>query len=147
MDRRALITTAGALALTGCATPTSNQNNGSGFNSNQSAPDKAATYTRDELVPAVSDFFGVTVESAGAVIEKVFGDNGRPTGYIAGEEASAAVTVGARYGNGRARPSASTWAATPAGSSSCATTCSTPTPFSGAFPASTARPIWSAAWA
>ena len=100
MDRRALITTAGALALTGCATPTSNQNNGSGFNSNQSAPDKAATYTRDELVPAVSDFFGVTVESAGAVIEKVFGDNGRPTGYIAGEEASAAVTVGARYGNG-----------------------------------------------
>ncbi len=101
MDRRALITTAGALVLTGCASKpdTASKGNG-GFNSNQSAPDKAATYTRDELVPAVSDFFGVTVESAGAVIEKVFGDNGRPTGYIAGEEASAAITVGARYGNG-----------------------------------------------
>ncbi|MEI7932874.1 MAG: DUF1134 domain-containing protein [Alphaproteobacteria bacterium] len=99
MDRRALITAAGALAVTGCSTTTSSPNSG-GFNGNQSTGDKVATYTRDELVPAVSDFFGVTVESAGAVIEKVFGDNGRPTGYIAGEEGSAALTVGARYGRG-----------------------------------------------
>ncbi len=97
MDRRALITTAGAFALTGCAT---SNGDSSGYNSNQNAGEKAATYTRDELVPTVSDFFGVTVESAGAVIEKVFGDNGRPTGYIAGEEGSAALTVGARYGSG-----------------------------------------------
>lgn len=60
----------------------------------------AETYSRDELVNKVSDFFGVTAEAAGAVISKVFKDNGRPTGYIAGEEGSAAITVGLRYGKG-----------------------------------------------
>ena len=48
----------------------------------------------------MSDFLGVTAESAGAVIERVFRDNGRPTGYIAGEEASGAISIGARYGRG-----------------------------------------------
>jgi hypothetical protein len=60
----------------------------------------AETYSRDELVNKVSDFFGVTAEAAGAVISKVFKDNGQPTGYIAGEEGSAAITVGLRYGKG-----------------------------------------------
>ena len=62
--------------------------------------ERADTYTREELVPTVSDFLGVTAESAGAAIERLFRDNGRPTGYIAGEEGSAAITVGARYGRG-----------------------------------------------
>jgi hypothetical protein len=61
---------------------------------------RAETYSREELVGAVSDFFGVTAESAGAAIERIFKDNGRPTAYIAGEEASAAITVGLRYGRG-----------------------------------------------
>ncbi|MEI9890551.1 MAG: EipA family protein [Caulobacteraceae bacterium] len=39
-------------------------------------------------------------EAAGAVISKAFKDNGQPTGYIAGEEGSAAITVGLRYGKG-----------------------------------------------
>jgi hypothetical protein len=60
----------------------------------------AETYSRDEIVNSVSDFFGVGAESAGALIEKVFKDNGRPTGYVAGEEGSAAITVGLRYGKG-----------------------------------------------
>ena len=60
----------------------------------------AETYSRDEIVNSVSDFFGVTAEAAGAIVEKIFHDNGRPTGYIAGEEASAAITVGLRYGKG-----------------------------------------------
>jgi hypothetical protein len=60
----------------------------------------AQTYSRDELVNQVSDFFGVTAEAAGAVITHVFNDNGRPTGYIAGEEASGAFGVGLRYGKG-----------------------------------------------
>ena len=60
----------------------------------------AETYSRDELVNKVSDFFGVTAEAAGAVISKAFKDNGQPTGYIAGEEGSAAITVGLRYGKG-----------------------------------------------
>lgn len=61
---------------------------------------KADTYSRDELVNKVSDFFGVAAEAAGAVISKAFKDNGQPTGYIAGEEASGAFTVGLRYGKG-----------------------------------------------
>jgi hypothetical protein len=61
---------------------------------------KAETYSSDELVNALSDFFGVTAESAGAAIERIFKENGRPTAYIAGEEASGALTIGLRYGRG-----------------------------------------------
>ena len=52
------------------------------------------------MVDRVSDFMGVTAESAGAAIEKVFKEKGRPTGYIAGEEGSGAIAIGARYGRG-----------------------------------------------
>lgn len=60
----------------------------------------APTYSRDELVTGVSNFLGVTAETAGAAIERVFRDNGRPTGYVAGEEASGAFIGGLRYGKG-----------------------------------------------
>jgi hypothetical protein len=43
---------------------------------------------------------GVTAESAGAAVERIFARNGRPSGYIAGTEASGAFMVGARYGKG-----------------------------------------------
>jgi hypothetical protein len=61
---------------------------------------KAETYSNDELVNQVSDFFGVTAEKAGGIIERVFRDNGRPTGYIAGQEGSGAFGIGLRYGEG-----------------------------------------------
>lgn len=61
---------------------------------------QAETYSRDELVTNVSNFFGVTAENAAAVIEKAFRDHGQPTGYIAGEEGSAAFALGLRYGKG-----------------------------------------------
>lgn len=60
----------------------------------------AETYSHDELVTGVSNFLGVTAETAGAAVERVFRDNGRPTGYVAGEEASAAFIGGLRYGKG-----------------------------------------------
>jgi hypothetical protein len=60
----------------------------------------APTYDEDEIVHRVSDFMGVAAETAGAVVEKTFKDNGRPTGYIAGEEASGAFVFGLRYGRG-----------------------------------------------
>lgn len=60
----------------------------------------AETYSRDEIVNSVSDFLGVTAEAAGGIVERIFGQYGRPTGYVAGEEAAAAITVGARYGRG-----------------------------------------------
>jgi hypothetical protein len=64
------------------------------------APQPAPTFSADELTHRVSDFMGVTAESAGAIIEKTFKDNGRPTAYIAGEEGSGAFFVGLRYGKG-----------------------------------------------
>jgi hypothetical protein len=60
----------------------------------------AQTYTRDEIVNTVSDFLGVTAESAGAAIESIFRDNGSPTGYVAGEELAGAIGLGLRYGSG-----------------------------------------------
>jgi hypothetical protein len=62
--------------------------------------DGPRTYSTDEIVNATSDFLGVTAEAAGAAIERIFRENGRPTAYIAGEEGSAAITIGARYGRG-----------------------------------------------
>jgi hypothetical protein len=58
------------------------------------------TFSREEIVSSVSDFMGVTAESAGGAVERIFARNGRPTAYIAGEEASGAIVVGARYGRG-----------------------------------------------
>lgn len=63
-------------------------------------PTPAEPFTREEMVNNVSDFLGVTAEAAGGAIERVFKENGRPTAYIAGQEASGAISVGARYGHG-----------------------------------------------
>jgi hypothetical protein len=58
------------------------------------------TFSQEEIVTAVSGFFGATAQAAGAAVERIFRENGRPTGYVAGEEVSGAVTVGLRYGEG-----------------------------------------------
>ena len=58
------------------------------------------TYTENEIVKAVSDFFGVTSEAAARAVETVFHRYGRPNGYIVGEEGSGAIVVGVRYGDG-----------------------------------------------
>ncbi|MDB5541013.1 MAG: hypothetical protein JWQ89_2740 [Devosia sp.] len=67
---------------------------------NYPAQSKAEPYSREEIVNNVSDFMGVTAEAAGGAVEKVFSKNGRPTAYIAGEEGSGAIGIGARYGRG-----------------------------------------------
>jgi hypothetical protein len=64
------------------------------------ASTQAQTYSREDIVASASDFLGVTAESAGAAIERIFRDNGRPTGYMAGQEVSAAFIGGLRYGKG-----------------------------------------------
>ncbi len=73
-----------------------------GSNGNTPAYDtgRAQTYSADEMIRATSDFLGVTAESAGAAIEKIFKERGQPTGYIAGEEGSGAFVAGLRYGRG-----------------------------------------------
>ena len=57
-------------------------------------------YDRSEIVNGVSDFLGVSSESAASAVERIFKDQGRPTAYIAGEEGSAAFFGGVRYGKG-----------------------------------------------
>src|SRR3989338_2781533 len=74
--------------------------NDQGSGSNYPGPAPAEPFTRAEMVKHVSDFLGVTAEAAGGAIERVFRDNDRPTAYIAGQEASGAISVGARYGKG-----------------------------------------------
>lgn len=58
------------------------------------------TYDQDSTLKAATDFFGSTTEGLAKVIEKAFREQGRPNGYIRGEEVAGAVTVGLRYGEG-----------------------------------------------
>ena len=59
------------------------------------------TYDKDTVLQEAKGFFGETTAGLAGVIEKAFADQGRPNGYIKGEEVSAALGVGLRYGNGR----------------------------------------------
>jgi hypothetical protein len=65
------------------------------------AADDSRTYSEDEMLKKASAFFGRAAEGLGEVIEKAFKEQGRPNAYITGEEASAAVAVGLRFGDGR----------------------------------------------
>ncbi|HSN31891.1 MAG TPA: DUF1134 domain-containing protein [Ideonella sp.] len=58
------------------------------------------TYDQDSVLKAAEDFFGQTTEGLAKVVEKAFQEQGRPNGFIRGEEAAGAVGVGLRYGNG-----------------------------------------------
>jgi hypothetical protein len=58
------------------------------------------TYSMEEITDKARGFFGETTKGLAKAVEKVFEDNGRPNGYITGEEASGAIVVGARYGEG-----------------------------------------------
>jgi hypothetical protein len=82
--RAAIASSSAALALT--ATP--------------AFAERDETYSQNELIPAIADFFGVTAAAAGAAVERIFKDNGRPNGYIKGSEGAGAVGVGLRYGKG-----------------------------------------------
>lgn len=92
---------AASLGLAGCAT---NDTNPTGQTDAQTAQQINTTeggeYNENELVSAVSTHLGVTSESAGSMIERLFRKQGRPVGYITGEEASAAIVGGLRYGKG-----------------------------------------------
>ena len=67
-----------------------------------SAPQVAPTqtYTQEETLKAAQDFFGGTTQGLAKVIEKAFGEQGKPNAYITGGEGSGAVIVGLRYGSG-----------------------------------------------
>lgn len=103
MDRRTVIVS-GLIALGSLGVAHAQPSNAAAPPS-PTAPDTyptsgPSTYSQDEIVSQVSDALGVTAEAAGAAVERLFAKNGRPTGYIAGEEGSGAIVLGARYGRG-----------------------------------------------
>jgi hypothetical protein len=66
-----------------------------------SSPDSdKSTYDQESVLKDAERFFGSSTEGLGKIIEKAFKEHGRPSGYIKGEEAGGAVTVGLRYGSG-----------------------------------------------
>ena len=68
----------------------------------QAATEEAtdATYSENEILDKAKGFFGATTKGLAKAIEKVFADQGRPNAYIIGEEASGAIGIGVRYGEG-----------------------------------------------
>ncbi len=57
-------------------------------------------YTQEEIFAKATGFFGDTTEGLAKAIEHVFEDQGRPNGFITGEEFSGAIGVGLRFGKG-----------------------------------------------
>jgi len=97
------IACAATLAFSGCATPANNPNSAVSPQAAQQASQKTVGqpgYSENELASAVSTHLGVTSESAASAIERLFKNQGRPVGYITGEEGGGAFTFGARYGKG-----------------------------------------------
>ncbi len=58
------------------------------------------TYEEGDIGIEADNFFGEGAEGIADVLNKVFADQGRPNGYIKGEEAGGALVVGVRYGKG-----------------------------------------------
>jgi hypothetical protein len=63
-------------------------------------PSSEEGYTIDEIMAASAGFFGKVSANLGAVIEHLFKNSGRPSGYILGTEGGGAFLAGVRYGSG-----------------------------------------------
>ena len=57
-------------------------------------------FEQSTILEEAREFFGEGAEGLAKVVEKAFKDNGRPNGYIKGEEVAGAIAVGVRYGEG-----------------------------------------------
>lgn len=66
----------------------------------QTTTNQEDTYDQDSILKDATAFFGKTTEGLAKLIEKAFKEQGRPNGYIKGQEASGAIGVGLRYGDG-----------------------------------------------
>lgn len=58
------------------------------------------TYSEGEILRAGHSFFGSVSKGLASVIEHAFAKQGRPNGYILGEDAGGAFVAGLRYGEG-----------------------------------------------
>jgi hypothetical protein len=59
-----------------------------------------STYSSNEVIAAGQRFFGGVSRELALLIERATSQWGQPNGYILGEEASGAITLGLRYGEG-----------------------------------------------
>lgn len=59
------------------------------------------SYSQNEIIAAGHGFFGAISQSLAQAVEYAFKSEGRPNGYILGEDAGGAFVVGLRYGEGR----------------------------------------------
>ena len=92
---------ASALAATGCSsTPKTDNPNGYAQGTLPQQKTQTAQYEEKELTTVISDHLGVTAESAASSLERLFKKQGRPVGYITGEEGGGALIFGAKYGEG-----------------------------------------------
>jgi hypothetical protein len=57
-------------------------------------------YTSEELVETGGEFFGSVAQGLASLVERAVSQFGLPNGYILGEEAGGAISVGLRYGEG-----------------------------------------------
>ncbi len=64
------------------------------------ATTQAATYERDDLLAAAEGSFGKGAQGLATLLERILKEQGQPSAYIAGREASAALVIGLRYGSG-----------------------------------------------
>lgn len=71
-----------------------------GATQDQATTPDSEGYTIDEIRAASAGFFGIVSSNLGSVIEHVFRNSGRPTGYILGTEGGGALLAGVRYGKG-----------------------------------------------
>lgn len=58
-------------------------------------------YEQNEIVSAGHSFFGAVSKGLASAVEYAFKSQGRPNGYILGEDAGGAFVVGLRYGEGK----------------------------------------------
>ena len=58
------------------------------------------TYSQQEILAEVEQFFGRGAKELGTVVQKVFADQGEPDAYITGTEGGGAIGIGLRYGSG-----------------------------------------------
>ena len=63
------------------------------------------TVPREDLVQAAENLFGRGAEGLGGILERILREQGEPTAYISGREASGAFVIGLRYGSGTLRHS------------------------------------------
>ncbi len=59
-----------------------------------------STYSSNEIIQAGHFFFGSVTKGLAAVVEYAFQQQGRPNGYILGQDAGGAFVAGLRYGEG-----------------------------------------------